>query len=155
MQVSHLTLTETIWNSHFINCETEVIWAFVELKPERWGAELGSVWLQSIFSHSTSSLWNMMHSNEILMRGEHFNEWKQDRKMYIFNLNFVLYTHWKNVFMKFLLQGIFLTQELNPRLLRLLHCRWILYHCATWETPNINSGYFWRDVLCSQLFSTL
>ena len=30
----------------------------------------------------------------------------------------------------FLLQGIFLTQELNPRL---LHCRQILYHCATWE----------------------
>ena len=35
-----------------------------------------------------------MHSNEILMRGRHFNvEWKQDRKVYIFNLNFVIYTH--------------------------------------------------------------
>ena len=29
----------------------------------------------------------------------------------------------------FLVQGIFLTQELNARLLpRLLHCRWVLYH---------------------------
>ena len=27
-----------------------------------------------------------------------------------------------------LLQGIFPTQGLNPRLLHLLHCRWILYH---------------------------
>ena len=27
-----------------------------------------------------------------------------------------------------LLQGIFLTQGLNPRLLTLLHCRRILYH---------------------------
>ena len=32
----------------------------------------------------------------------------------------------------FLLQGTFTTQELN---LCLLHCRWILYHCATWEAP--------------------
>ena len=29
-----------------------------------------------------------------------------------------------------LLQGIFLTQGLNPHL---LHCQWILYHRATWE----------------------
>ena len=28
----------------------------------------------------------------------------------------------------FLLQGIFLTQGSNPRLLHLLHCRQILYH---------------------------
>ena len=27
-------------------------------------------------------------------------------------------------------QGIFPTQELNPRLLRLLHCRWILCHLS-------------------------
>ena len=33
-----------------------------------------------------------------------------------------------------LLQGIFLTQELNLSLLWLLHCRWILYHWATRET---------------------
>ena len=33
----------------------------------------------------------------------------------------------------FLLQGIFLTQGSNPSLLHLLHCRQILYHCATWE----------------------
>ena len=30
-----------------------------------------------------------------------------------------------------LLQGIFPTQRSNPRLLHLLHCRWILYHWAT------------------------
>ena len=30
-----------------------------------------------------------------------------------------------------LFQGIFLTQGQNPRLLRLLRCRWILYHWAT------------------------
>ena len=32
----------------------------------------------------------------------------------------------------FLLQGIFLTQGLNPHLLSLLHCRRILNHWATW-----------------------
>jgi len=32
----------------------------------------------------------------------------------------------------FLLQEIFPTQGLN---LCLLHCRWILYHSATWEGP--------------------
>ena len=31
----------------------------------------------------------------------------------------------------FLIQGIFLTQGSNPCL---LHCRWILFHCTTWET---------------------
>ena len=35
----------------------------------------------------------------------------------------------------FLLQGIFLTQELNPGLLQLLHCRRILSLWATRETP--------------------
>ena len=34
------------------------------------------------------------------------------------------------------LQGIFLTQGSNPRL---LHCRQILYHWATWETQYIGS----------------
>ena len=33
----------------------------------------------------------------------------------------------------FLLQWIFLTQGLNPGLLLLLHCRWILYHRAIEE----------------------
>ena len=33
----------------------------------------------------------------------------------------------------FLLQGIVLTQALNPRLLHLLHYRWILFYWATWE----------------------
>ena len=34
----------------------------------------------------------------------------------------------------FLLQGIFLSWELNPCLLQLLHWHCILYHWATWET---------------------
>ena len=34
----------------------------------------------------------------------------------------------------FLLQGIFLTQ--GSKLKCLLHWRWLLYHWATWETPN-------------------
>ena len=34
-----------------------------------------------------------------------------------------------------LIQGNFLTQESNLWLLYLLHCRWILYHWATWESP--------------------
>ena len=29
--------------------------------------------------------------------------------------------------------GIFPTQEMNPNLLQLLHCRWVLYHSATQE----------------------
>ena len=32
-----------------------------------------------------------------------------------------------------LYHGIFLTQASNPCLLRLLHCKWILYRRATWE----------------------
>ena len=32
-----------------------------------------------------------------------------------------------------LLQGIFLTQGSNPCLLLFLHCKWILYHWATWQ----------------------
>ena len=36
----------------------------------------------------------------------------------------------------FLLQGIFPTLGLNPSLLCLLHCRQILYHCATWEAKE-------------------
>ena len=37
----------------------------------------------------------------------------------------------------FLLQGIFPTQGSNPWLLpHILHCRWILYHWATWKAPS-------------------
>ena len=36
-----------------------------------------------------------------------------------------------------LLQGIFLTQGLNPCLLSLLHCRWILYHWANEGSPSL------------------
>ena len=39
-----------------------------------------------------------------------------------------------------LLQGIFPTQESNPRLLYLLHWQLILYHCATWEALYIQSN---------------
>ena len=35
-----------------------------------------------------------------------------------------------------LLQGIFLTQGSNPRLLHLLHCRWILYHLTHQGSPK-------------------
>ena len=35
----------------------------------------------------------------------------------------------------FLLQEIFQTQESNPRLLRLLHCGWLLYHLSHWGSP--------------------
>ena len=36
----------------------------------------------------------------------------------------------------FLLQRIFPTQGSSQHLLWLLHCRWILYHWATWEAPE-------------------
>ena len=38
----------------------------------------------------------------------------------------------------FLLQGIFPTQGSNTSLLRLLHCRWILYHWTTRDALYIN-----------------
>jgi len=31
---------------------------------------------------------------------------------------------------------IFPTKGSNLHLQQLLHCRWILYHCATWEAPR-------------------
>ena len=39
----------------------------------------------------------------------------------------------------FLLQGIFLTQELNPGL---LHCKWMLYHLSHQGSPTEFRGYF-------------
>ena len=42
---------------------------------------------------------------------------------------------------RFLLQGIFLTQQSNPSLLCLLPCRWILYHWVTWEAPVFCGRY--------------
>ena len=45
-------------------------------------------------------------------------------------------------------RGIFLTQGSNPCLLRLLHCRWILYHCVTREKVCIyNNIYLPRSSL--------
>ena len=38
-----------------------------------------------------------------------------------------------------LLQGMFPAQGSNLRLLWLLHCRWILYHWATWEAPVLSN----------------
>ena len=37
---------------------------------------------------------------------------------------------------RFLLQGIFLSQESNPGLLCLWHCRWILYWLSEWGSPG-------------------
>ena len=61
-----------------------------------------------------------------------------------------------------LLQGIFLTQGLNPGLLCLLHCRWIVYHLSHWGSPNFNESlvYFPQctinvDQETSQINSTL
>ena len=42
----------------------------------------------------------------------------------------------------FLPQGIFLTQGLNPSLLCLPHCGWILYHWATWESLLFGTDSF-------------
>ena len=39
-----------------------------------------------------------------------------------------------------LLQGIFLTQGSSPHLLRLLHCRQILYHGGIREAPRVREG---------------
>ena len=60
-----------------------------------------------------------------------------------------------------LLQGIFLTQGLNPCLLRLVHCRQIIYHWATGEAHYLLylslfawilycSAKFWRESLLPQ-----
>ena len=55
-----------------------------------------------------------------------------------------------------LLGGIFLNQGLNPHLLRLLHCRQILYHWATREASDSfpsQSIHFWEAIWhsCSPL----
>ena len=47
----------------------------------------------------------------------------------------------------FLLQGLFLTQELNLHLLRLLHCKWILYYWATGEArPDYLISFYIQPV---------
>ena len=62
----------------------------------------------------------------------------------------------------FLLQGIFMTQGSKPCLPCLLHCRWILYHCATRKTPLVfimlglisfvtATRNMWLVLCCSQL----
>ena len=38
----------------------------------------------------------------------------------------------------FLLQGILPTQESNTSVLRLLHCRWILYRLSRWGGPGLD-----------------
>ena len=47
----------------------------------------------------------------------------------------------------FLLQGLFLTQGLNPHLLCLLHCRQIIYHCAqylfSFSSLLQSQNFFW------------
>ena len=50
------------------------------------------------------------------------------------SMKFCRKEHWSGL--PFLLQGIFLTQGSILRLLRFLHCRQILYRCATGEAPQ-------------------
>ena len=52
----------------------------------------------------------------------------------------------------FLLQGFFLTQGWNLCLLRLLHCRWILYPLSHWEALLHTSSV--QLLSCVQLFVT-
>ena len=40
------------------------------------------------------------------------------------------------------------TQGSNPGL---LHCRWILYHCATWESPKANHSNHQQETLVVNL----
>ena len=49
----------------------------------------------------------------------------------------------------FLLQGIFPTQRSNPHFLCLLHCRQILYHCATWKVTNMHIFGSWMLYIIS------
>ena len=54
----------------------------------------------------------------------------------------------------FLLQGIFLSQGLNPCLLCLLYCRQILYHWATRETQHgilLSHWEEWSNAICSNI----
>ena len=37
----------------------------------------------------------------------------------------------------FLSPGILQTQRSNPRFPHFPHCRWVPYHCTTWETPPL------------------
>ena len=46
-----------------------------------------------------------------------------------------------------LLQGIFLTQRLNPCLLHLLNCRWILLPLSHWESPIGEGKACLRDII--------
>ena len=49
-----------------------------------------------------------------------------------------------------LFQGMFLTQGSKLCLLCLLHCRWVLYHWASWEA----TGYHTLSWNCTQFHST-
>ena len=49
-----------------------------------------------------------------------------------------------------LIPGTFQTQGLNPSLLRLLHCRWILYHWATEEAHSTLGSRRPKIVSCPQ-----
>ena len=51
----------------------------------------------------------------------------------------------------FLLQGIFLTQELNARLLCLLHCRQILNLLSLWEALHAEAPILWPPDAKSQV----
>ena len=53
-------------------------------------------------------------------------------------------------------RGIFLIWGSNPHLLRLLHWQWILYHCVTWENPQMHPVQFSsvQSLSCVRLFAT-
>ena len=53
----------------------------------------------------------------------------------------------------FLLQGIFLTQRLNPSLMHLLLWQVGSFHCATWEAQELSQGH-WYKAEESQLLSS-
>ena len=53
-------------------------------------------------------------------------------------------------------RGIFLIWGSNPHLLHLLHWQWILYHCVTWENPQMHPVQFssvaqLRPTLCDPM----
>ena len=65
----------------------------------------------------------------------------------LLSMGFFWQEYWSRL--PFLPQGIFLTQGSNLRLWCILHCRWILYHCTTWETLCL-----WRRYLISNMMGT-
>ena len=68
------------------------------------------------------------------------------------SMEFSMQKYWSRL--SFPTQGIFLTQRSNPHLLCLLHCRWILYHWATWEAQKLNHGWIISCCPVPSVYST-